>query len=205
MHAYQQACGGVIERYAGHVAQYLGDGLVVYFGFPQAHEDDAERAVRAALDIVAAVNQLSGTEPMQVRIGIATGPVVVGETGAGDASVPSAAVGETPNLAARLRALAGADQIVIAPSTHRLLGNTFDIEDLGDHLLKGIDGPVRARRIRGLADSESRFDAIPASAGDRRRPGASTRPSWASPFHPVKCSAPGRSSRRNSELHPDRG
>ena len=111
----------------------------------------------------AAVNRLSGTEPLQVRIGIATGPVVVGESGAGDASVPSAAVGETPNVAARLLALAGPDQIVIAPSTHRLLGNTFEIEDLGDHTLKGIDGPVRARRIRGLARSESRFDATRSS------------------------------------------
>jgi class 3 adenylate cyclase/tetratricopeptide (TPR) repeat protein len=159
MHAYQQCCGGVIARYDGHVAQYRGDGLFVYFGFPQAHEDDAERAVRAALEIVPAVNRLFDTEPLQVRIGIATGPVVVGESGAGDASVPSAAVGETPNVAARLLALASPDQIVIAPSTHRLLGNTFEIEDLGDHKLKGIDVPVRARRIRGLARSESRFDA----------------------------------------------
>ena len=96
MRAYQHACAEVVAHYAGHVAQYLGDGLVVYYGFPQAHEDDAERAVRSALDIASAVKRLSGTEPLHVRIGIATGPVVVGETGAGDASVPSAAVGESP-------------------------------------------------------------------------------------------------------------
>jgi len=159
MRGYQQACGAVIERYAGHVAQYLGDGLVVYFGWPQAHEDDAERAVRAALEIIAAVHRVAGPESLQVRIGIATGAVVVGETGAGDASVPSAAVGETPNLAARLQGLAGPDQIVIASATHRLLGDSFEVEDLGDHSLKGIDGPVRARRIRGVARTESRFDA----------------------------------------------
>ena len=159
MRGYQQACGAVIERYAGHVAQYLGDGLVVYFGWPQAHEDDAERAVRAALEIIAAVHRVAGSESLQVRIGIATGAVVVGETSAGDASVPSAAVGETPNLAARLQGLAGPDQIVIASATHRLLGDGFEVEDLGDHSLKGIDGPVRARRIRGIARTESRFDA----------------------------------------------
>ena len=159
MRDYQQACGAVIERFAGHVAQYLGDGLVVYFGWPQAHEDDAERAVRAALEIIAAVHRVAGPESLQVRIGIATGVVVVGETGTGDASVPSAAVGETPNLAARLQGLAGPDQIVIASATHRLLGDNFEVDDLGDHSLKGIDGPVRARRIRGVARTESRFEA----------------------------------------------
>ncbi len=159
MRAFQQACGAVVARYAGHVAQYLGDGLVVYFGFPQAHEDDAERAVRAALEIVATVNRLPGSEPLHVRVGIATGAVVVGEGGCGDASVSNTAVGETPNVAARLQQLAGPDEIVIAPATHRLLGDTFELEDLGEHRLKGIDDPVRARRVRGLTRSESRFDA----------------------------------------------
>jgi hypothetical protein len=100
MQAYQQAAGAVIERYAGHVAQYLGDGLMTYFGRPTAHEDDAERAVRAGLEIVTVVRALASPTPLQVRIGIASGSVVVGETGAGDASVPKLAVGETPNLAA---------------------------------------------------------------------------------------------------------
>ena len=113
MRAYQKACGEVIEKYDGHVAQYLGDGLMTYFGWPRAHEDDAERAIRAALEIVEAVKRISAPEPLHVRVGIATGPVVVGETGAGDASVPKLAVGETPNVAARIQGLAEADQILV--------------------------------------------------------------------------------------------
>ena len=155
MQDYQQAAGGVIERFGGHVAQYLGDGLMTYFGWPQAHEDDAERAVRASLDIVEAV----GSMDLQVRIGIATGPVVVGETGAGDASVPKLAVGETPNLAARLQGLAEADEIVVGASTRRLLGGTFELVDLGEQALKGIVEPVPAHRIEGLAATEGRFEA----------------------------------------------
>ena len=155
MQAYQQAAGGVIERYGGHVAQYLGDGLMTYFGWPQAHEDDAERAVRASLDIVEAVNAMD----LQVRIGIATGPVVVGETGAGDASVPKLAVGETPNLAARLQGLAAADEIIVGPSTRRLMGGTFELIDMGEQALKGIVEPVPAHQVTGLATTEGRFEA----------------------------------------------
>ena len=148
MQAYQQACREVIEHYDGHVAQYLGDGLMIYFGWPKAHEDDAERAVRAGLEIVDAVKEIPlAPESLRVRIGIATGPVVVGETGAGDASVPKVAVGETPNLAARLQGLSGPDQIVIALNTHRLLGVAFEYADLGEKNLKGIVEPVRAFRI----------------------------------------------------------
>jgi len=155
MQDYQQAAGHVIERYGGHVAQYLGDGLMTYFGWPSAHEDDAERAVRASLDIVAAV----GAMDLAVRIGIATGPVVVGETGSGDASVPKLAVGETPNLAARLQGLAGADEIIVGLSTQRLLGMTFELVDLGEQALKGIVEPVQAHRVAGLAATEGRFEA----------------------------------------------
>ena len=122
MHAYQGACSEAIARFEGHVAQYLGDGLMVYFGWPTAHEDDVERAVRAALAIILAVKGVAAPAPLRVRIGIATGPVVVGETGAGDASVPKMAVGETPNLAARVQGLAGPDEVVIAAATQRLLG-----------------------------------------------------------------------------------
>ncbi len=165
MRSYQQACGAVVEKYGGHVAQYLGDGLMVYFGWPQAHEDDAERAVRAGLEIVASVKQVAAQSALQVRVGIATGPVVVGETGAGDASVPKAAVGETPNLAARLQGLAGADDVVIAPGTHRLLGGTFDYLDLGEHALKGIIEPVHAWQVVRLALAEGRFEAAHRSAG----------------------------------------
>ena len=159
MHAYQREAGAVIDRYDGHVAQYLGDGLMVYFGFPHAHEDDAERAVRAALEIVAAVPRIESARELCVRVGIATGPVVVGETGAGDASVPKVAVGTTPNLAARLQALAGAGEIVIAPGTRRLLGNAFEFDDLGQVSLKGIAEPVGAARVVGITSTESRFEA----------------------------------------------
>jgi len=167
MRAYQQAAGGVIERYEGHVAQYLGDGLMTYFGWPRAHEDDAERAVRASLDIVAAVHNVQSQKPLAVRIGIATGPVVVGETGAGDASVPNAAVGETPNLAARLQSLAGSDEIVISPSTRQLVGDAFALDSLGDQALKGIAEAVTAWRVEGLASGRSRFEV---SRGSRLTP-----------------------------------
>ena len=165
MQLYQGACSAVIQRYAGHVAQYLGDGLMVYFGWPAAHEDDAERAVRAALEMVQAVKPVAAPQPLQVRIGIATGPVVVGETGAGDASVPKMAVGETPNLAARLQGLAGANEIVVGTSTHRLLGGTFEYTDLGEHALKGIVEAVRAWRVTGVAHAEGRFEAAHGETG----------------------------------------
>ncbi len=186
MQAYQQTCRGAIEKYEGHVAQYLGDGLMVYFGWPRAHEDDAERAVRSALEIVGAVSRIEGgglhpsstgggtegegrtSSKLQVRIGIATGPVVVGETGAGDASVPKLAVGETPNLAARLQGVAGPDQIVVAPSTRRLLGAAFEYRDFGSHPLKGIVEPVRAWQVLGLSQIEDRFEA--AHTGARLNP-----------------------------------
>ena len=159
MQAYQRVCGEVIARFEGHIAQYLGDGLMVYFGWPRAHEDDVERAVRASLDIVGAVKSVSSAAPLQVRIGIATGPVVVGETGAGDASVPKVAVGETPNLAARLQGLASPDEIVVGQTTQRLVGASFEYCDLGHHALKGISEPVRVWRVLGAAKVEGRFEA----------------------------------------------
>jgi class 3 adenylate cyclase len=137
LHAYRSLCGEVIARYDGFVARYVGDGILIYFGWPSAHEEDAERAVRAALEIVHTVKRASSTEDLSVRIGIATGPVVVGEpAGAGDQS--KLAVGSTPNLAARLQGLAVGDQIVIATSTRRLVGAAFELTDLGEHDLKGI-------------------------------------------------------------------
>ena len=166
MHGYQTAAGAVIERYDGHVAQYLGDGLMTYFGWPTAHEEDAARAVRAGLDIVAAVKtvalpaSVTGVlTTLQVRIGIATGPVVVGETGDGDASLPKHAIGETPNLAARMQGVAGADEIVVAPATYRLLGSEFDVEDLGERTLKGVAEPLRLWRVKGLGSIRDRFEA----------------------------------------------
>ena len=158
LHAYRTLCGDVIARYDGFVARYVGDGILTYFGWPTAHEEDAERAVRAALEIVHTVKRASSTEDLSVRIGIATGPVVVGEAaGAGDQS--KLAVGSTPNLAARLQGLATADQIVIAASTRRLVGNAFELTDLGEHDLKGIAEPVHAWRVERALATESRFDA----------------------------------------------
>src|SRR5208282_2479821 len=158
LHAYRILCGDVIARYDGFVARYVGDGILTYFGWPTAHEEDAERALRAALEIVHTVKRASSTEDLSVRIGIATGPVVVGETaGVGDQS--KLAVGSTPNLAARLQALATADQIVIAASTRRLAGNAFELTDLGEHDLKGIAEPVHAWRVECALVTASRFDA----------------------------------------------
>jgi class 3 adenylate cyclase len=158
LHAYRTLCGDVIARYDGFLARHVGDGILTYFGWPIAHEDDAERAVRAALEIVHTVKRASSTEDLSVRIGIATGPVVVGETaGTGDQS--KLAVGNTPNLAARLQGLATADQIVIAASTRRLAGNAFELTDLGEHDLKGIAEPVHAWRVERALVTASRFDA----------------------------------------------
>ncbi|MGH8676060.1 MAG: AAA family ATPase, partial [Burkholderiales bacterium] len=157
MQRYQQVCGEAVARYGGHVAQYLGDGLVVYFGWPRAHEDDAHRGLRAGLKIIEAVKSIPAIEPLRVRIGVATGPVVVGETGGGDASVPKAAVGETPNVAARVQGLAEPDSMVISASTRRLVAEAFEYQDLGEHTLKGIAGPVRAWRVLGESGTGDRF------------------------------------------------
>ena len=146
LHAYRTLCGDVIARYDGFVARYVGDGILIYFGWPKAHEEDAERAVRAALEIDQTVKRASFAEELSVRIGIATGPVVVGEpAGVGDNC--RLAIGSTPNLAARLQGLATAHQIVIANSTRRLIGNTFELTDLGEHDLKGIAEPAHAWRV----------------------------------------------------------
>src|SRR3954462_2351977 len=164
LHAYRTLCGDVIARYDGFVARYVGDGILTYFGWPAAHEDDAERAIRAALGIVETVKRASATEVLSVRLGIATGPVVVGEP-AGTGDQAKLAVGSAPNLAARLQGLAAADQIVIAASTRRLVGNAFDLTDLGEHDLKGVAEPVHAWRVERLAGTESRFDAHHTATG----------------------------------------
>src|ERR1700733_5676941 len=130
LHAYRTVCGDVIARYDGFVARYVGDGILTYFGWPTAHEEDAERAVRAALGIVHTVKRASSIEDLSVRIGIATGPVVVGEpAGIGDQS--KLAVGSTPNLAARVQSLAEPDTIVIADGTRHQVGRLFEFADLG--------------------------------------------------------------------------
>src|SRR5262249_53252061 len=142
--AYQKCVAETVQRYGGFVAKYMGDGVLVYFGYPQAHEDDAERAVRAALELVAADGGLERHAPLQTRVGIATGLVVVGDLIGSGASQEQAIVGETPNLAARLQGIAEPNSVVIAESTRKLVGTLFDLEDLGAKDLKGISGPVRA-------------------------------------------------------------
>jgi len=159
MQAYQRACRGVVEKYDGHVAQYLGDGLMVYFGWPKAHEDDVVRAIRAGLEITEAVSKLASSTPLRTRVGIHTGLVVVGETGQGDASVPKAAVGETPNIAARLQALAEPGSVVVSERTRLLAEGLFDYANLGAQVLKGISEPMQLFRIVRPRVTESRFDA----------------------------------------------
>ena len=161
--AYQKCVAETVQRFGGFVAKYMGDGVLVYFGYPQAHEDDAERAVRAGLELVAAVGALKTHAPLQTRVGIATGLVVVGDLIGSGASQEQAIVGETPNLAARLQGVAEPNSVVIAESTRKLVGNLFELEDLGAQDLKGIAGPVRAWAALRPASVESRFEALHAS------------------------------------------
>ena len=129
--AYQKCVAETVQRFGGFVAKYMGDGVLIYFGYPQAHEDDAERAVRAGLELVAAVSCLKTHAPLQTRVGIATGLVVVGDLIGSGASQEQAIVGETPNLAARLQSLAEPNSVVVAESTRKLVGSLFELEDLG--------------------------------------------------------------------------
>ena len=156
--AYHGACARITRTYDGFLAQFRGDGIVAYFGYPFAHEDDAERSVRAGLDIIAGIAGLKThiAEPLAVRIGIATGVVVVGEGAFGEHAV----IGDTPNLAARLQALAEPGTIVIADSTRRLLGGLFCLRDLGRREAKGSAELVAAWTVEGVSDRESRFEAV---------------------------------------------
>jgi class 3 adenylate cyclase/predicted ATPase len=161
---YHRCVLETVSRFGGFVAKYMGDGVLVYFGYPQAHEDDAERAIRAGLSLVEAVGQLTSGEVLQVRIGIATGLVVVGDlVGQGEAQ-ERGVVGETPNLAARLQALAPPGAVLVAENTRRLLGGLFDVADLGCCELKGFAEPVRIFHVLGEGRSESRFEALHATS-----------------------------------------
>jgi class 3 adenylate cyclase len=163
--AYHRCVAAVIERTRGFVAKYMGDGVLAYFGYPQADEHDAERALRAGLALVEAVAGLetAARAPLQVRVGIATGLVVVGDLIGEGAAQEQAVVGETPNLAARLQALAEPGAVVIAPSTRRLTGGLFDYEDLGAVEIKGLAVPVTASRVLRESGAESRFEALRAT------------------------------------------
>src|SRR4029077_8786762 len=163
--AYHRAVADVVRSFDGFVAKYMGDGVLVYFGYPRAHEDDAERAVRAGLGLIDAVARLDvKSVKLQARVGIATGLVVVGDLiGEGSAQEQSV-VGETPNLAARLQALAEPGAVVIAPGTRRLVGDLFEVRDLGAVELRGIAGPVPAWQVLRPSAVASRFEALRGSA-----------------------------------------
>ena len=158
--AYHAAIAEVIGRFDGFVAKYMGDGVLAYFGYPQAHEDDAERSVRAGLAVVGAVRRLQAPVPLQMRVGLATGLVVVGDLIGSGAAREEAVVGETPNLAARLQALAEPDSVVIADNTQRLVGSLFEYQSLGEVELKGLPAPVPALRVLGESRVGSRFEAL---------------------------------------------
>jgi class 3 adenylate cyclase len=161
--AYQKCVAEIVKHFGGFVAKYMGDGVLVYFGYPEAHEDDAERAVRAGLELIQAVGGLKSSAPLQTRVGIATGLVVVGDlVGSGEAQ-ERGIVGETPNLAGRLQGIAEPNAVVIAESTRKLIGNLFDLEDLGAKDLKGINKPVRAWAALRAGSVASRFEALHAT------------------------------------------
>ena len=161
MRRYQDAVAGAVSRYGGHVAKYLGDGVLAYFGWPQAYEDQAERAVRAGMDAIAAVAavRLNEDAALAARLGIATGQVVVGDLVGESGRDAEAVTGETPNLAARLQGVAEPGQVIISEGTLRLVRQAFTVDDLGDHDLKGFDDTVRAWAITGEVVAESRFEA----------------------------------------------
>ena len=158
---YQEVSAQVIERYEGHIAQYLGDGLLVYFGYPAAHEDDAARAIRVGLEIVSALDQARSQfpQPVQVRIGIHTGPVVVGQMGGGSRH-EQLALGETPNIAARVQGQAEPGEVIISAATQRLVTGLFETEDRGRHELKGISFPISLSRVTGEGIARSRFEVV---------------------------------------------
>ena len=160
---YQKCVADTVGRFGGFVAKYMGDGVLVYFGYPHAHEDDAEQAVRAGLELVVAITALKSSVPIQTRIGIATGLVVVGDLIGSGSAQEQAIVGETPNLAARLQGVAEPNSVVVAESTRKLVGNLFELEDLGSKDLKGIAEPVRGWAALRPASVESRFDAFHAT------------------------------------------
>jgi class 3 adenylate cyclase len=161
MGAYHRCAAAVIERFEGHVAKYLGDGVLAYFGWPKAHEDDAERAVRAGLDLTAAVGGLDAHPEvrLQARVGIATGIAVVGDLIGEGAAREEAVVGDVPNLAARLQALAEPGTVVIGQATRRLVSGVFDLHDLGRQPLKGFTEPLAVWRVTGASRAEGRFEA----------------------------------------------
>src|SRR4029434_782607 len=165
--AYQATCTEVIQRFDGSIAQYLGDGLLVYFGYPQAHEDDAQRAVRAALGILDALGTLNTrlehdkNSRVSVRLGIHTGLVVVGEMG-GSGRQEQLALGETPNVAARIQGLAAPATVALREATSRLIQGYVVCHDLGPHTLRGLAAPMQVYRVLGESGVQSRLEVASA-------------------------------------------
>src|SRR3984957_1637417 len=160
---YQRCVEETVRRFDGFIAKFLGDGVLIYFGYPEAHEDDPERAVRAGLELVAAVKGLQTPEPLEARVGIATGLVVVGDLIGSGASQEHSIVGKTPNLAARLQGIAAPSTVVIADSTRKLVGNLFELEDLGGKDLKCSEAPARVWAVLRANLVDGRFDAFQTS------------------------------------------
>jgi class 3 adenylate cyclase len=157
--AYRDACSAAIRRYGGWVARYMGDGVMAFFGWPHAHEDDAIRAVHAAVEAVSAITKIPGPVTLAARVGVSSGPVVVGEIGNASDTSSIDAVGETPNIAARLQTLATPNTILISEATRRLLAGAFEYHDLGRHELKGVSKRLQVYRVIGANTLTSRFDA----------------------------------------------
>jgi class 3 adenylate cyclase len=161
--AYQATCNEVIQRFDGYVAQHLGDGLLIYFGYPAAHEDDAQRAVRTALGIIEAMRALnqrlaqSHNIQLAVRMGIHTGLVVIGDIGAGERR-EQLALGETPNVAARIQGLAEPDTVVISNATYRLVEGYFECDTLGERVLKGVDDPLTVYHVLSERGDQGRLE-----------------------------------------------
>src|SRR5262247_380878 len=158
--AYQKCVAEAVRRFGGFVARYCGDGVLVYFGYPEAHEDDADRAVRAGEEVIASVIALKTPVSLQTRVGIATGLAVVGDLIESGDGQERGIVGETPNLAARLQEIAEPNTVVIAEATRSLLGNLFELKDLGARDLKGLAEPVRVWVALRASTVESRFEAL---------------------------------------------
>lgn len=162
--AYRRECSTAIKRYEGEVARYFGDGVMAFFGWPYAHEDDAVRAVHAALEIVSGVMKISGPVSLACRVGVCSGPVVVGGQENSTTSWSMDAVGETPNIAARLQTLAVPNTVLISESTKRLASTAFDLHDLGLQELKGVTEPVHVYRVHAAKSAGSRFEAAHAGS-----------------------------------------
>jgi class 3 adenylate cyclase/predicted ATPase len=162
--AYRGECSTAIRRYGGEVARYFGDGVMAFFGWPRAHEDDAVRAVHAALEIVSGVTKIPGPVTLASRVGVCSGPVVVGEISNRTTSWSMDAVGETPNIAARLQTIADIDTVLISESTRRLVWSAFDLRDLGPQELKGVTEPLHVYRVLAVKAAASRFEATHAGS-----------------------------------------